>query len=251
MNINLEYCDPFDGLKQNFWMKLEHCGRYLWAGEQLRDKGIGKVADLACANGYGSQILADYVPEVIGADRNLEYLTHARDENKNSKVLFHALDFDETPWSAEVISLFTDIEAIVCFETLEHLSRPKSVLKEYFHLLPKGGTLLLSIPNAKYESFNANGENRDPYHLNVFEYDEIQTMLRDSGFSINGIYGQDICNRIMNRISEWKSQTGKKLDQSGWYGDRNQIKIMSRFLGWPDEINVEFSYSFIFSCTRN
>ena len=26
MNVNVEYCDPFDGLEDGFWMKMEHVG---------------------------------------------------------------------------------------------------------------------------------------------------------------------------------------------------------------------------------
>lgn len=37
MNVNLEYCNPFDGNKENIWMKAEHCGRYLFASDLISE----------------------------------------------------------------------------------------------------------------------------------------------------------------------------------------------------------------------
>ena len=36
--INSEYCNPFDGIPQDFFVKLEHCGRYLYAFDTIVDK---------------------------------------------------------------------------------------------------------------------------------------------------------------------------------------------------------------------
>ena len=62
--INSEYCNPFDGIPQDFFVKLEHCGRYLYAFDTISNTDI--VADISCAIGYGS---CNFMSGLICTDR--------------------------------------------------------------------------------------------------------------------------------------------------------------------------------------
>ena len=44
MFLGDEFCNPFDENPENFWMKLEHCGRYLYAYDIIDEQDI--VADI-------------------------------------------------------------------------------------------------------------------------------------------------------------------------------------------------------------
>lgn len=66
MNYKIDHCDPFDNVHCNYWMKLEHCGRYLFAADILAKANLHSVLDLACAEGYGSDILASRGLSVVG-----------------------------------------------------------------------------------------------------------------------------------------------------------------------------------------
>lgn len=55
MEINFEYVDPFNE-KYDYWMRVEHLARYLWARDIL--KNSENVLDVACANGYGTSLIS-------------------------------------------------------------------------------------------------------------------------------------------------------------------------------------------------
>lgn len=150
MNVNVEYCDPFDGLEDGFWMKVEHCGRYMWAAQWLEEKQCKSVADIACANGYGSRILSRTIGRVIAVDRNETYLNKA--EHVDS-VQYICCDLDGEPLPDTI----NNIDAIVCFETLEHLQKPKAAIRAFFECLSDDGYLLLSVLNDRYELLDDEG----------------------------------------------------------------------------------------------
>ena len=55
-------------------MRYEHWHRYGWAAQAL--KGL-KVLDIACGEGYGSNILSKYAESVTGVDISDEAVEHA------------------------------------------------------------------------------------------------------------------------------------------------------------------------------
>ena len=75
MDINVEYINPFDD-KYDYFMRVEHLGRYYFASNLL--KGFNRVLDIACADGYGANILSKHVNYVVGCDRNSNYLSIAK-----------------------------------------------------------------------------------------------------------------------------------------------------------------------------
>ena len=44
-----------------------------------------------------------------------------------------------------------------------------------------------------------NGQNIDPYHLHVFQYDELIKKIQETGFFIRKVYGQSYINKIVNK----------------------------------------------------
>ena len=248
MNVNVEYCDPFDEQKDNFWMKVEHSGRYLWAAEWLCARGCEFVADIACANGYGSRILAERIRYVVGVDRNETYLALAEGAPNNDGVTFICCDLDHAPMPERL----TNVDAVVCFETLEHLIDPQAALKKIFKILRPEGFLLMSVPNEKYERTDENGNNEDPFHLHIFSREDIIDLLNTAGFRVLETLGQDICNRVVSRISE-VSKAGimpKQEIEHLWTHDKSAVKAMSYLLGYPDSGLVSESYSHIYICEK-
>lgn len=148
--VNNEYCNPLDELPQNFFMKLEHCGRYLYAFDTISSEDV--VADIACAMGYGSALLAENAKYVIGCDINGEYLNVAKQKYSKSNLVFIKTDVNQP------LSLFqSKVSTIVSFETIEHTFKPFEVLQRFYNLLPIGGRLILSFPNADCEMTDEKG----------------------------------------------------------------------------------------------
>lgn len=249
MKTNIEYCDPFDGVEESFWMKIEHCGRYLWAADQLAARRCRRVADVAAATGYGSALLAHSVAQVIGVEGNAAALAQARRDNAAANIRYLQADLNQLPLPAAT----QGTDAIVCFETLEHIRQPQALLAEFRRLLPPGGLLLLSVPNQSYERFDEEGCNRDPFHLHTFSPPQLAGLLTAAGFVVQQRLGQDICNRAVTRISQLK-QDGSLSDQEAdrlWRYDQASLLTLARILGYPGPEQVEQSYSIIYVCSRD
>ena len=122
----------------------------MWAAQWLEEKQCKSVADIACANGYGSRILSRTIGRVIAVDRNETYLNKA--EHVDS-VQYICCDLDGEPLPDTI----NNIDAIVCFETLEHLQKPKAAIRAFFECLSDDGYLLLSVPNDRYELLDDEG----------------------------------------------------------------------------------------------
>lgn len=241
MSVNTEFCDPFSGDVQDIWMKLEHCGRYLFAADFLRDHNCGSVYDLACANGYGSSMLLKSAERVYAADRNAGYLDSPYLKRKG--ICCFCFDFDANPLPAGLPCA----DAAVCFETIEHLCKPFEFIGRLPKLIADNGWLLLSFPNAAFERFNEDGSNRDPYHLHTLDLNEVKAALEQNGFGIDCVLGQPMCNEICSMQHELKEQGKLKreyVDRAFKY-DRRSIETLARLLAYPSPERVENSYSFI------
>ena len=221
MEVNFEYVNPFDE-KYDYFMRIEHLGRYYFASDLL--KGARTVLDVACADGYGTKILSQNVSSVVGMDKNEDYLNIARSNNMGDNITYQCINVDEE-------SIMGNYNGIVCFETLEHLENPYLFLKNLYQILDKKGLLILSVPNSKYEVIE-NGKNIDPYHLHVFQYDDLIQKIQETGFFINKVYGQSYINRIVN-----KEITDYRL---------TNLEEDARTIAYPNEVDLEKTYSYIF-----
>ena len=211
MKTNIEYCDPFDGEPENFWMKIEHCGRYLWAAERLSGEGCQSVADIACATGYGSRILSEKINQVIGIDRSTDYIERARRSTREGHIRYLCLDLDQS----QLAQKLSDIDAVVCFETLEHLQHPLKALQEFHQCLRAKGLLLLSVPNERYEQLDENGQNLDPFHLHIFSPDDVKNLWNRRGFP---------SWRLSDRISATGSSPGSQSRTRRAFSPKNRPK---------------------------
>ncbi len=216
VDVNYEYIDPFD-LKYNYLLRVEHLGRYLFAGQLL--KGYDSVLDVACANGYGSYVLSKSVNKVLGIDKD-----YIDEKYKRDNIEFLKLDLNNNKIEGKY-------NAIVCFETIEHLLNPDMFLDNLYNILDDKGILILSVPNSLYE-INEKGELNDKYHVNVFKVEEIIRMFKKHKFYVKDVYGQSYINKIVNKeIKDYKTTT---LDED------------ARGIGYPNKEELNKSYSYIF-----
>ena len=221
MDVNYEYIDPFDN-KYDYLMRVEHLGRYLFACHLL--KNSNNVLDVSCADGYGTYLLSNCVNKVYGIDRNKSYLDIGKAYYNADNIIYKQVDLND-----EVIE--GKYDNIVCFETLEHLEDPETLLHNLYDVLEDKGTLLLSVPNSKYE-LDENGVNKDSYHLHVFDYYDLIEMIELAGFKIKEIYGQSYINKIVN----------KEIDKY----ELTDLENDSKTIGYPNKEDIDKTYSYIF-----
>lgn len=221
MDISFEYIDPFDE-KYDYLMRVEHLARYYFAANAFN--GFNNVLDVACANGYGTKILSEIAEHVTGIDKNSDYLKEATEKNASDNITYLQMDQD----NEELEGCF---DGIACFETIEHLKHPEDFLRNLFNVLTNNGTLILSFPNSAYEIIE-DGKNKDPYHLHVFEFDEISNLLKSIGFKIEEVYGQSYTNKIVNnKIDDYKLTT---------------LIEDAKTISYPSKDDIDNTYSCIF-----
>ena len=240
--INNEFCNPFDENPQKFFMKLEHCGRYLYALDNILEKDI--VADISCATGYGSDLLAQKAKFVLGTDINEKYLQIARKNYKRNNLKFIKADLNENLNLSEY-----NITTIVSFETIEHTPNPFAVVQKFYNILPVGGRLILSFPNSQNEMIDENGKSMDPYHLSVIKFDDMIKHLEKLGFKINRILGQCFINQLIAQMLKIEEDLSVNLENLYNYSQSN-ILYQSKLLAYPNDVDIEKSYSIIFDLIK-
>src|SRR5690349_17723510 len=67
---------------ENYWFR-RHLAVYEWISERARGR---RVLDLACGEGYGSNVLARTAASVVGVDANPEAHEHARLRYRRSNL---------------------------------------------------------------------------------------------------------------------------------------------------------------------
>jgi SAM-dependent methyltransferase len=147
--------------EENYWFR-RHLAVYEWIAE--RCVGL-RVADLACGEGYGADVLARRAAEVVGVDANPEAYEHARQRYRRANLRFER-------------GLVEDFEgrcdAIVFLQTIEHIHEPGTLLDRIAAAAP---TAYITTPN-RLTLAPAGAERSDnPWHLREYTLSEYRALL--------------------------------------------------------------------------
>ena len=229
-NYNKERYNPLDNPAQDTFIKLEHLGRYLFACDYLKKHSITEnVLDIGCGTGYGCYLLSKQIKNVVGIDKNIEEVEL---QYKKGNITFIEEDIDKT-------DLTSTYQAIVCFETLEHVNNPNRLLKQISKSLSSKGLFLLSIPNEKYEKLDENGNNLDIYHKTIFKLDDLLDQLKND-FNMVELFGQSKINEIINKNPNLNLNIHSQ----------EQVIEKAYQLAYPNKEKIEDTYSYIIICQK-
>ncbi len=160
----------------------DHLARYRFAADRV----VGlRTLDVACGSGYGARLLAaGGAAGVIGVDLSAEAIHYARTTFATVGVSFLVADGTALPLPR------ASRDAIVSFETLEHVPDQHAFLREMARVLRSGGLFICSTPN---RPITTNSDAPDavstPFHTREFTAAEFLDLLRAHGFRAR-LYGQ-------------------------------------------------------------
>ena len=147
--------------EENYWFR-RHLAVYEWIGQRV---GGLRVADLACGEGYGSDVLARTAGEVVGVDANPEAHEHARLRYRRANLRFErglVETFDEP------------CDAIVFLQTIEHVAEPAPLLERFATVAPVG---YVSTPNRLTLAPPGAEKSDNPWHLREYTAAEYRELL--------------------------------------------------------------------------
>ena len=211
-----ESFDPCSANGGNNVLRQMHLARYLWAANILKHEKSKIILDAACGRGYGTNMLSQ-VGRVIGVDIFEEAASYAHNKYGNANTDFLIADME----SDDFLKL-ASIDAVVSFETLEHLQNPEKALANFHQALKHDGVLLLSTPNGLTERKNAEGQPHTCYHIQSYSPARLQSLVSEAGFRDIKIYGQGpIYGLLMKYIRKGLNIFGNKNGIPSAYNSQN------------------------------
>ena len=147
----------------------EHWHRYAFARSFVAGR---RTLDVACGEGYGSALLAGVAATVVGVDVADDVVAHAKKRYRDRPNLRF-----ETGSAASLPLADGSVDAVVSFETIEHLPREDQprMIAEIARVLAGDGVLILSAPNPV--EYSQRRGYRNPFHLHEPAREEIDAML--------------------------------------------------------------------------
>jgi SAM-dependent methyltransferase len=152
---------------ENYWYR-RHLAVYEWIGARV----IGKrVLDMACGEGYGSEVLARGADSVVGVDANPEAFEHARLRYQRQNLSFER-------GMVETYGEPGSFDAVVFLQTIEHVQDPAAVLRHFQGLLRPGGVVYVTTPNLLTLAPQGASKSDNPWHLREYRAHEFDALCR-------------------------------------------------------------------------
>jgi 2-polyprenyl-3-methyl-5-hydroxy-6-metoxy-1,4-benzoquinol methylase len=150
---------------ENYWFR-RHLVVYEWIGARV----IGsRVIDMACGEGYGSEVLSRSAASVVGVDANPAAHEHARLRYQRQNLRFDR-GLVETHGEAGAY------DAVALLQTIEHVQDPVAVLAHLRALLAPDGVAYISTPNVLTLAAPGATKSDNPWHLREYGAREFRAL---------------------------------------------------------------------------
>jgi len=202
--------------EENYWFR-RHQVVYEWIAARVQ--GL-RAIDMACGEGYGSDVLARTAASVVGVDANPEAHEHARLRYRRANLRF-ARDLVE--------SFCEPADAVVFLQTIEHLQDPGAVLA-HFRRLTEGaqgaaagaGVVFVSTPNVLTLAPKGAARSDNPWHVHEYRSGEFERLCREH-FATVELYGLFHARKL--RVHELALRLG-------WDRVHPPLRLTRRFYDW-------------------
>jgi SAM-dependent methyltransferase len=149
--------------EENYWYR-RHLVVYEWIAERVQ--GL-RVVDMACGEGYGSDLLARSAAGVVGIDANPEAHEHAQLRYRRPDLRFER----------DLVESFAEpCDAVVFLQTIEHVQDPDAILEHFKSMLGPGGVAYVSTPNLLTLAPPGAEKSGNPWHLKEYRAEEFRAL---------------------------------------------------------------------------
>lgn len=148
--------------------ELEHVHRYLFA---CSISGGKVVLDIACGEGYGSEMLSNTANKVIGVDISIEAVNHARAHYSKENLEYLVGCCTDIPLPD------SSVDMAVSFETIEHNDQHEKMMAEIRRVLRPDGFLVISSPDKRNYSETPGLVNQ--FHVKELYEQEFKQLIND------------------------------------------------------------------------
>jgi SAM-dependent methyltransferase len=194
---------------ENYWFR-RHLAVYEWIAARVQGM---RVVDLACGEGYGSDVLARTAARVVGVDANPQAHEHARLRYRRSNLGF----------VCELVETFSqEADAVVFLQTIEHLKDPGAVLERCRSLAGGRGSVFVSTPNVLTLAPAGASRSENPWHVHEYRAEEFQALCR-SCFADVEMFGLFHARKL---------RAHELALRMGWDGVHRRLRLTERFYGW-------------------
>jgi SAM-dependent methyltransferase len=149
--------------EENYWYR-RHLVVYEWIAAQTAGR---RVVDMACGEGYGSEVLSRTARSVVGVDANPEAHEHAR-----LRYVAPHLRFER-----DLVERFSEeADAVVFLQTIEHVQNPGEILEHFKSMLAPGGVAFVSTPNLLTLAPEGAEKSENPWHVKEYRAHEFREL---------------------------------------------------------------------------
>ena len=202
--------------EENYWFR-RHLAVYEWIASRVAGM---RVVDMACGEGYGSNLLAGSAASVVGVDANPQAHEHARLRYRRANLRFER----------DLVETFTQAaDAVVFLQTIEHVSKPGAVLEHFRSLIgtvPPGGqergVVFVSTPNVLTLAPAGASRSDNPWHVHEYRAAEFEALCQ-SHFGRVEMYG------LFHARKLWVHEQALRL---GWDALHPRLRLTRRFYDW-------------------
>jgi SAM-dependent methyltransferase len=143
--------------EENYWYR-RHLAVYEW------------IVDMACGEGYGSNLLAEHAASVVGVDANPEAHEHARLRYVRPNLRFER----------DLVESFAEpSDAVVFLQTIEHVQDAGAILEHFNSMLDPGGAAYVSTPNLLTLAPPGAEKSDNPWHVREYRAEEFRSLCED------------------------------------------------------------------------
>jgi SAM-dependent methyltransferase len=150
--------------EENYWYR-RHLVVYEWIAARVAGK---RVVDMACGEGYGSNVLASAAASVAGVDANPEAHEHARLRYVRPNLRFER----------DLVESFSEpCDAVVFLQTIEHVQDAGAILEHFKAMLGRpGGIAYVSTPNLLTLAPPGAEKSDNPWHVREYRAAEFREL---------------------------------------------------------------------------